>query len=249
MQLNSKLKSLSEEELNQLRITFETKGAVTIPHFLSDDAANALEKFFREDMPEDWWSSASYPSQTGEISYIRNFTENKLQIKESKNYAEKFFYDDSLANGVSGNLSYHFYRTLGDHVEGCWCMECNFRKWLLSTELLDFMEAVSGMRYSSYETLFASRYSEGCFLSPHTDQSLGDIGFVFQLTREWRPQWGGVLHFMDDKGKKITGSEVPTFNSLTLFHLPDKVGKWHYVSHVNPGVKSHRLAYTGWYKV
>jgi hypothetical protein len=49
-------------------------------------------------------------------------------------------------------------------------------------------------------------------------------------------------------GKTITGSQVPTFNSLTLFHLPDQNGKWHYVSHINPGVKSNRIAYTGWFK-
>jgi Rps23 Pro-64 3,4-dihydroxylase Tpa1-like proline 4-hydroxylase len=53
---------------------------------------------------------------------------------------------------------------------------------------------------------------------------------------------------MDDTGKTITGSQVPTFNSLTLFHLPDQNGKWHYVSHINPGVKSNRIAYTGWFK-
>ena len=42
--------------------------------------------------------------------------------------------------------------------------------------------------------------------------------------------------------------EVPQFNTLTLFDLPKGVGKWHYVSHVNPGVEQLRLTYTGWFK-
>jgi Rps23 Pro-64 3,4-dihydroxylase Tpa1-like proline 4-hydroxylase len=95
--------------------------------------------------------------------------------------------------------------------------------------------------------MFGSKYSEGCFLSPHHDVNLGSIGFVLQLTKDWKPQCGGVLHFLNDDLTKIDISETPTFNTLTLFHLPEGEGKWHYVSHVNPGVKSNRIAYSGWY--
>ena len=248
MKLNSNIKNLSSEELQKLRERFIVTGSVTITNFLDEEYANTLEKFFNTTMPEEWWSAASYPTETGDISYIRNYPQNSEAIQNAKNYADSFFYNDSLASGNSGRISYHFYRTLGNHVENCWCAECKFREWLLSDELLGFLNLITGDTFVSFNTTFASRYSEGSFLSPHTDYSNGDIGFVYQLTKGWKPQWGGVLHFMDDAGKTITGSQVPTFNSLTLFHLPDQNGKWHYVSHVNPGVKSNRIAYTGWFK-
>lgn len=248
MKINSKLTNLSDDDFNELYQTLALAGSVTIPNFLDEQVADDLERFFNSEMPEDWWSAASYPTETGEISYIRNYPQNSEAIQNAKNYADSFFYNDSLASGQSGRLAYHFFRTLGNHVSGCYCAECKFREWLLSPELLGFLSKLSGDTYTSFNTTFASRYSEGCFLSPHTDYSNGDIGFVYQLTRDWKPQWGGILHFMDDEGKTITGSKVPTFNSLTLFHLPEQQGKWHYVSHVNPGVKSNRIAYTGWFR-
>jgi len=228
------------------RKEFEETGSVVIRDFLTPDLAESLYTFFNVEMPEEWWSTATYMPGS-EVSYIRNLKENQELIQSLKESANKSFYENSLSPDFIGGLTYHFYRTLNDHHENCWCKECNFRSWLLSDEMLTFMERVSGDRYTRTFTTFASRYSEGCFLSPHTDQSNGDIGFVLQLTKDWKPQWGGNLHFMDDSGFVIEKSEVPTFNSLTLFRLPDQVGKWHYVSHVNPGVKHHRIAYTGWF--
>ena len=112
-------------------------------------------------------------------------------------------------------------------------------------------------------SLFAAKYNEGCFLSPHTDQWKGDLGFTLQLTKNWKPQWGGLLHFLDDEEKltsvndtvlkiahkqpkTVSETRTPTFNELTLFYLPEQSGRWHYVSHVNPGVKGSRISYSGW---
>jgi Rps23 Pro-64 3,4-dihydroxylase Tpa1-like proline 4-hydroxylase len=220
------------------REEFISTGSVTIRNFLDFESADKIRKFFEEDMPSDWWYSASCPGNDG-VDYIRNFETNSDLIKASMKKSNETF--------ANGGFSYFFYRTLGDHVEGCYCDECHFRKWLKSEEVLQFIQEVSGIPCTNYDTVFGSKYSEGCFLSPHHDQDLGNVGFVFQLTRDWNPEWGGLLHFMSDDRKRITGVEVPTFNSLTLFYLPDGKGTWHYVSHVNPEVKRSRLAYTGWY--
>ena len=53
---------------------------------------------------------------------------------------------------------------------------------------------------------------------------------------------------MDDEKEIIERVEIPTFNTLTLFYLPPGKGKWHFVSHVAPGVPELRLSYTGWFK-
>jgi SM-20-related protein len=215
-------------------------GSVVIRDFLNLDYAEKLYRFFNEGMPQDWWYSVSCPGTENRIDFIRNYQENEEWIQKERKHSESVF--------NQGGFAYHFYRTSGNHCEGCYCEECDFRKWLHEEELLNFISAVGGETYTRPDTIFASRYSEGSFLSPHTDQSLGDIGFVYQLTKDWKPQWGGLLHFTDDAVKNVTFTETPTFNTLTLFYLPEGTGKWHYVSHVNSGVTHHRYAYSGWYR-
>lgn len=219
---------------------FVEKGSVTIRDFLDPSYADKLHLFFSQGMPENWWYSVSAPGTQGYIEYIRNYPESK----------EKIDLERANSNSVLNNrgFAYHFYRSAGDHVEGCYCDECDFRKWLHSEELLTFISKIGGETYTRPDTIFASRYSAGCFLSPHTDENLGDIGFVYQMTKDWSPQWGGLLHFTDNSVRNVEYTETPTFNTLTLFYLPEGSGAWHYVSHVNPGVTHHRYAYTGWYK-
>jgi len=233
---------LINPEINPLsyKDEFLYNGSVVIRNFLNEDYANKLCDFFNGGMPENWWYAASSPGTEGSVKYIRNFQENQERIKIEREYSEQIF------NG--GGFAYHFYRSIGDHVQGCNCDECVFRNWLGSDEIVKFLSQVSNTQINGFNTMFASKYSQGCFLSPHHDDSLGSVGFVLQLTKNWLPQWGGVLHFLDDSMKVIEYSEVPTFNTLTLFHIPEGKGKWHYVSHVSPGVTSNRVAYSGWYR-
>ena len=233
MQINPNLipEDYSDQYLNT--------GSVVIRDFLTDESASELYNFFVEGgMPENWWYATSFPGLDG-LKFIRNFPENQDQIVLERQHSENLF--------NQGQFTYHFYRTAGDHYADCNCCECMFRKFLRTESCLDFLSKVAKDNLSGFNTIFASRYSSGCFLSPHHDESLGKLGFVLQLTKNWRPQWGGVLHFLDDTMTKIEYSEVPTFNSLTLFYIPQGKGKWHYVSHVSPGVTSHRVAYSGWF--
>jgi len=215
-------------------------GTAVIRDFLSPDYANELWNFFHHEMPDDWWYSSTYPDASWNIANTRKLSENIEQIKTEVDHVNTL-----MGQGI---FSYHFYRTLGNHVENCFCTECQLRKWLNSEELLSFISEATGEKYTHYGTIFASRYSAGSFLSPHHDHSNGDIGFVLQLTKDWQPQWGGLLHFLDKETRlKVEGTEVPQFNTLTLFNIPEDGGRWHYVSHVNPGVTDSRLAVTGWF--
>lgn len=218
---------------------FEKNNYILIEDFLDEQYAEELFNFLTYEMPLDWWYSVSLSNKKEDFMTTRNLPENKYRIIQEKLMAEKTF--------NKGEFSYHFYRTLGDHVEDCSCKECEFRKWVLKDEFLTALKNMTGMKFKKYKTLFASKYSEGCFLSPHTDESNGDIGFVLQLTKDWLPQWGGLLHFLNDDLNEVTAVKIPKFNTLTLFKLPDQKGKWHYVSHVNQGVKKSRIAITGWF--
>jgi Rps23 Pro-64 3,4-dihydroxylase Tpa1-like proline 4-hydroxylase len=224
-------------DIEKCREEFLRTGSVFIRDFFIAEYAEVLYNFFNLNMPSDWWYSAS-ALQNG-VEYDRNYESDRSILLAKRAIANQRMYE--------GNFSYSFLRTINNHVEGCYCDECNLRKILISEEVLKFLSSISGEKIVNSNELFASKYEEGCFLSPHHDLKNGDIGFVLQLTKGWLPQWGGLLHFMTDDRSKVTTTEIPTFNTLTLFHLPDQSGKWHYVSHVNPGVKSSRIAYTGWF--
>jgi Rps23 Pro-64 3,4-dihydroxylase Tpa1-like proline 4-hydroxylase len=78
----------------------------------------------------------------------------------------------------------------------------------------------------------------------HSDETAVErrrIAYVINLTRGWRPDWGGLLHFADDEGN-VVDTFFPHFNSLSLFTVPQN----HFVSYVAPYAQGKRSAVTGW---
>lgn len=92
----------------------------------------------------------------------------------------------------------------------------------------------------------ATRYRPGQFLQLHHDINSGEdwrYAYVLNLTRDWRADWGGLLHFVDDQGAVID-TFLPRWNSLSLFKVP----AGHFVSLVAPWAREPRLAITGWFR-
>jgi len=91
---------------------------------------------------------------------------------------------------------------------------------------------------------FWSLYEVGSYLNSHTDMSeTGDrsIAFVYNLTPEWNPVWGGLFNLQD--GNKFTAVS-PIFNSLVLFKVPNN----HFVSEISQRAERSRLSFSGWLK-
>lgn len=221
---------------------FKTNRVVVIEDYLRDDAAERIHQYLTEDMPTDWWRVSTAPKLNGEDGFdiVPNSDEFEQQIKQN--------YIHSLNAFKNGQFSYCFHRTVKDHSDECGCFECNLRQWLVSDENISFLNQVIDVPVTTTDEVFAAVYLPGDFLSPHVDSPNGSVGFVYQLTKNWKAQFGGNLHFLDNETSEVERVEVPTFNTLTLFDLPKGVGKLHYVSHVSPGVEELRLTYTGWYK-
>ncbi|MFD1789097.1 2OG-Fe(II) oxygenase family protein, partial [Sphingomonas floccifaciens] len=60
------------------------------------------------------------------------------------------------------------------------------------------------------------------------------------LTPQWRPEWGGLLLFHDDR--EVAHGFVPGFNTLNLFRVPQR----HSVSEVTRAAPHRRYSITGW---
>ena len=117
-------------------------------------------------------------------------------------------------------------------------------RWMADDEFMSLMRRLSGMDEINRVYAQATLYSRGNFLLVHNDETAVErrrLAYVINLTRRWRPDWGGLLHFADDEGN-VVDTFFPHFNSLSLFTVPQK----HFVSYVAPYAQGERYAVTGW---
>lgn len=226
----------------KLKYEFLKDGFVVIDNFLQRSHADAIFEHFNTGMPQWWWSVSTRPAPDG-TNTMHNcyYTEDNKSLIESKEKAAKEAFS-------RGQFSYIFRRTLADHVEGCDCMECNLRQYLSTSEVHEFIHSITDIKVTGSFELFASWYKEGDFLSTHSDGDNGQVGFVYNISRDWRPEWGGMLHFLK-AGESNTVEKVisPKYNALVMFDLSTTAGADHFVSHVNTS-QAKRLSFTGWFR-
>lgn len=221
------------------RFDYLETGYATLNGFLERDYALNLYSHL-DTQPNDWWSHASIPNLEGNYERPQYFVPN--QENERNIWDAQVMARDAHS---AGNFAYHFYRTTGNHVQGCSCPECEFRKFVLTDDFMDIVEKVTGHRCSQVDEMFASMYTKGDFLNNHTDGDKGKVGFVLNLTLEdWRPHYGGNLVLLDEE-EKIEKVIVPAFNNLVLFDVEGGKGKPHYVGEVTNS-RAKRLAISGW---
>ncbi len=117
-------------------------------------------------------------------------------------------------------------------------------EWLNHPHTLDWFRVSTGVPEIRKVNAQATRYLPGHFLKLHNDHNASEgrrFAYVFSVTRDWCPDWGGLLHFTDDQGC-ISRTLVPGFNTLNLFQVPRDP----FVSLVAPYAQRPRLAITGW---
>jgi Rps23 Pro-64 3,4-dihydroxylase Tpa1-like proline 4-hydroxylase len=229
-----------ELDLEKLREEFKEQRAVEVLDFLTEEAANGIYDFLNGGMDETWWSASflAHNVNEGQPTHLRRIPHNEKEIARMEGLVLQSF--------ETGAFSYYFDRTT-KHNQSCNCLKCQFKWFLHSPEVLNLIRTVTGEEVSQSPELFASRFQQTQFLSPHHDLNKGKIGFVYSLTREWKTQHGGNLHLMEYDYKTVTRTVTPKFNRLTMFHIPSNDGIPHFVSHVVPGIKTKRLSITGWF--
>ena len=118
--------------------------------------------------------------------------------------------------------------------------------FLNSEEMLTFVADVSGRNDLLSADAQYTRYGAGQFLTRHIDEltsQMRRLAYVISFTRDWHPDWGGLLQFFEDDGTP-RDAWAPVFNSMTLFD----VRHVHAVTFVAPFLKQPRLSLTGWFR-
>jgi Rps23 Pro-64 3,4-dihydroxylase Tpa1-like proline 4-hydroxylase len=111
--------------------------------------------------------------------------------------------------------------------------------------MLSLISRISGRTDINSADAHFTRYTPGQYLTRHTDNIASEgrrIAYVMSFTKDWHPDWGGLLHFYEPNGLP-RDCWAPVFNSLNLFD----VRHTHSVSYVTPFARNPRLSLTGWF--
>lgn len=156
-------------------------------------------------------------------------------------YRHRFQVQNEFFNTIQKNaFAYKFHRTT-KHVATCTCWECKFRdEVLLSEEVKTLLIKDMGMKEPKLLEYFTSAYHAGDFLGVHTDEGKNGVAFIFHLSWEWKPEYGGLFHLENKEGYQ---SYVPGWGDLVLM----KTGKNHFISEVSELAPRPRIAISGWF--
>ena len=80
-------------------------------------------------------------------------------------------------------------------------------EYLNSAAMLDFLKHISGRNDIVRADAQYTRYSAGQYLTRHRDVVDGPprrLAYVLGFTRDWHPDWGGLLQFYEDNGTRAT---------------------------------------------
>ena len=228
----------------EFKTSFQERGILSLDNFLKEEKANFFYDWFTKEHPEDWWYTASLgPEGHGDDAYARAKITRRGSPKELEETDGEIL--DACQSVAHQKFSYIFDRTMQNHVDNCPCPQCSIINWL-ETDCSELMLELTGYTKDQLRltSTFVNRYRAGHFLAPHTDTPNGRLGQIYSLVKDWKPQYGGNLYYLEH-GDEIKEVVKPQFNRLQIFdtHLLPA----HFVSHLSPSCPIPRISVTGWY--
>ena len=226
-------------DLDLIRETYGQFGRIHIPGVLDAGSADLVYNALKDEVP---WQThfnegeKSYDLHDKQLEALSESDRVQLKNKLTMNAATRFQYlfrnypvSDAIEQGNNPDQSIHA-----------------FQEFVNSEAVLDFIRTITGIEEIRFADCQATLYEPGHFLTVHNDdvdQAGRLVAYVFSFTPGWRPDFGGMLMFLDDDGHVEEGY-MPDFNSLNLFTIPKK----HCVSYVAPFAPGGRYSLSGWFR-
>ena len=225
--------TIDEGALHQGAERLRTTGVVRVPDFLDPAAAEALATSLQDDL--EWNLATCLHSKAWDATPAEQeaIGLERVEAMAIAGKVDDFRYlfdvvridDDPRVRRERGLLI--------DQLAEVWHRP----------EVLDLWSQLCGRGRVTDLTINATRYRHGHFLTRHADAENPRrlAAFTLSLSKEWRAEWGGLLHFLGDDGD-VKQSFAPSFNSLVMFHVPRE----HFVSAVAAYAPAPRLTISGW---
>ena len=210
---------------------FRSYGRIQITDFLSPGSAKAFYTWLAESA--EWRLTVNRGEQIFhfDLDEVASWDSRKIELLET-------------AASAGGRYGFQFRYEVIRVGEDSTTPLAQFAAFLSSPEVAGLLRTITGADDVTFADAHASRYRPGHFLTTHDDRvdSMGRrAAYVLNLTPEWRPDWGGLLQFFDNRGD-VTRAFTPGFNLLNIFRVPQA----HNVSWVTPLAGAPRYAVTGW---
>jgi hypothetical protein len=230
-------------EVSELREQWQRSKAINIPNIFPELQANSLHQYYYN-QPDEWWDLVMYPDP--QFDYEQAAIDNPgyyHMYKAEGNELDNQVYNHITQVNHDGGFSYTYRRT-GDITQ----QKHPYLEIFESPSFTQFLSGITGHENLEFVNshAFISNYETGHYNGPHTDGNNGRIAFVFHMSKDWKPQYGGLFMRMEWDWKTINKAICPPFNTLSIFDVSN--GAPHLVSEVAQGVNNKRISYTGWYQ-
>lgn len=117
-------------------------------------------------------------------------------------------------------------------------------KMFESQDTKNLIQELTGRDCSGVVRTTASWFAPGGYVLPHSDhRDERTVSFVWHLSKNWLPEWGGALYWNTEVNEHAYVHA--SFNTLSLFSVTDKT--IHMVTPVSPHATEKRLTWNGWY--
>lgn len=225
--------------LQDLHNSYEQSGRIQIKDAFDTIAVKHLAKNVNEGIP---WTlhfnseSGVYDLGIAEFASLEAVKLHALLKAIHSNAVQNFQF---LFENFSVSDSYQAKRNLSHYV-------MHVFEYLNSDAFLNFARTLTGVPEIANVNAQLTNYRPGHFLTCHDDEVEGSnrvAAYVIGLTDNWRADWGGLLHFIDDESN-VTGGFTPRIGALNIFKVPQK----HSVSCVSPFAPIGRLSLSGWFR-
>jgi len=240
--------SLSLTDIETYKQQWEQNKAVNIANLFPDLQATTIHDYYFN-QPDDWWDLILYPDP--DFDYEQSAIDNPgyYHMYKAKSGDSSIARREDYCRNINDNGGFSYiYRRTGD-------LSSQLHPYLeifQAPQFLNYLSEITGYKNLQYNegSTFVSNYSEGHYNGPHTDGANGRIAFVFHLSKNWKPEMGGLFMRMDWDWKTVNKVICPPFNTLSIFDTKwqEQEGAPHLVSEIAQGVNNKRISYTGWYK-
>lgn len=223
-------------DLAALAREYAAAGRVRVQHLLADDG---VEAFYHDLVSrDDWWHLINTADGVLELDRAARARMSAKRLAALDR--------DVYARAHTGfQYRYEALRVPDDDDDTDEDdLLAEFARLMSSEPMLAMLRTVTGCGELAFTDGQATAYGPGDFLTGHDDDVPGKdrlAAYVFGMTPRWKPEWGGLLLF-HGAGEATVAGQVPRFNTLDLFAVPQR----HSVSLVTPAAQGSRYAVTGW---
>lgn len=232
----------SDLDTHELANAFKIDKRLMIDNFLQEDIAERILDACKTSVPFslqyvlDGQYQSKSPAELAKLSQQESNDINN-KITAAANQGIGFLYEGYLKSRVENTTEVGVNQKL-DFLHRVF-------EYMGSEDVLNKIKAITGNQDITGAEPQYTRYTSGHFLTRHLDVVPGRgrrFAFVLGMTKDWHPDWGGLLQFYEKDGTP-RDAWMPQFNVLSIF----EVSHIHAVTYVTPYAPVPRLSLTGWF--